>query len=299
MKKIICLFMLLMISGCAANPFYSPTPSPEPTPVPTEAPTPEPTIAPQTEGYEDLKAQVEDIIASSYGDYGVYVKKLDTNQYFSINEHPMYSASVIKLFIMTAVYKKIATGELEYTQELKDTIKIMIEESDNNAANELTEILGDGDLDAGFEVENEISAELGCANTLHQTDLQDVRTHPAKGRNYTSPADAGRILEMIYRHELYNVDYCDDMMEFLTNQKRLYKIPYVIPEDVVTANKTGEMTGVENDAAIIFAKNGAYILCVMVNDSDEEEAIETIQEISAAAYRYFAGEEPNMEGRNE
>ena len=50
----------------------------------------------------------------------------------------------------------------------------------------------------------------------------------------------------------------------------------------MTANKTGELSDVENDAAIVYAKNGAYMLCVMsenlVSAADARDLIVKISE---------------------
>ena len=75
-----------------------------------------------------------------------------------------------------------------------------------------------------------------------------------------------------------------------------YKIPAGVPEDVDTANKTGELfttnsegvsVDVQNDAAIIYAKDHPYILVVMtaVHGAGEGEMHEQIAEISAEVYK--------------
>ena len=70
----------------------TPSPTPSPTPTPTPTPTPEPTAIPEREGLEDLKTQISDYTSSLTGDWGVYVKNLNTNEFLTINEHEMCSA---------------------------------------------------------------------------------------------------------------------------------------------------------------------------------------------------------------
>ena len=78
------------------------------------------------------------------------------------------------------------------------------------------------------------------------------------------------------------------MLEYLKNQQTRYKIPQLLPEGTVIANKTGEMTGVENDAAIVYSPNCDYIICIMSNDAyDNSEAISGVQDISQLVYNYF------------
>ena len=71
-------------------------------------------------------------------------------------------------------------------------------------------------------------------------------------------------------------------------QERTAKIPAGVPSEVVTANKTGELDNVENDAAIIYGDNGAYILCVIMNDlQDTARGREAIKKLSSDVYRYM------------
>ena len=61
-----------------------------------------------------------------------------------------------------------------------------------------------------------------------------------------------------------------------------------MPDDVVTANKTGELSDTENDAAIIFAPKSTYILSVMSTSlQDRNNAQQMIRELSAMIYDYL------------
>ena len=64
-----------------------------------------------------------------------------------------------------------------------------------------------------------------------------------------------------------------------------------MPDDAFVANKTGEMTGVQNDAAIIYSPNCLYILCIMSNELTADDAgysaINKIINISSMVYDYF------------
>ncbi|MCC8169331.1 MAG: class A beta-lactamase-related serine hydrolase [Oscillospiraceae bacterium] len=244
----------------------------------------------ETEGLWDLKAAIEESIAAAEGEWAVYVKNVDTNEYLSINNHPMYSASLIKMFIMNAVYEKLENGELEKTEEISSLLTEMITVSDNDATNRLVEILGGGDFDAGLEVENDCTSRYGFADTKQQCDLQSVRTHPAKGRNYTSVNDCGKLLESICRKSLISYTASDEMIDLLFGQQVRYKIPAGVPDEAFVANKTGEMSSAQNDAAIVYSPNCLYIICIMSNELTEDisgSAINKIINISSMVYDYF------------
>ena len=80
----------------------------------------------------------------------------------------------------------------------------------------------------------------------------------------------------------------EQILSYMKNQERRGKIPAGVPEWVATANKTGELTDVENDVAIVYAESGVYSLCVMTNDlSDAGAARQTITELSGNIYQYM------------
>ena len=73
----------------------------------------------------------------------------------------------------------------------------------------------------------------------------------------------------------------------MKQQERTGKIPAGVPEGIVTANKTGELDDVENDAAIIYGEDKTYIICVMMNGlSDTSAGRETIVKLSSIVYAF-------------
>jgi beta-lactamase class A len=109
-------------------------------------------------------------------------------------------------------------------------------------------------------------------------------------QNYTSARDCALLLGMIYRGECVTAAYSEKMLELLKAQQRISKIPAGVPKGVVTANKTGELTGLsECDAAIVFAEESPYILCILSQPQDNSAAVRRIVEISRTVYDAIAG----------
>lgn len=74
----------------------------------------------------------------------------------------------------------------------------------------------------------------------------------------------------------------------MLDQQSTYKIPAALPDNTVCANKTGEVSDAENDAAIIYSPGGDYILCIMSGKwSSGNEAISHIRDISRIVYNHF------------
>lgn len=213
----------------------------------------------------------------------------------------MQSASVIKAFIMAAVYERavyaqesgkemIDMGE-SYDGELRELLVNMITVSDNESANELVRRLGQGDFAAGAAVINEFCQEHGYTATHMGREF--LAESPADD-NYTSAGDCCSLLTAIYRGELINEEASGKMLEMLKQQTRTGKIPAGIPAEVPTANKTGEMPAgyglgtIENDIAIVLDEQNPYVICVLSNDiADNGAAQSVITSISNEVYRYM------------
>lgn len=86
------------------------------------------------------------------------------------------------------------------------------------------------------------------------------------------------------------------METLLMEQDITYKIPAALPDEAVSASKTGEVSGTENDTAIVYSKGGDFILCIMSSDwSSQDTAVEHIHEITQTVYNYFNPEPSDQE----
>ena len=208
------------------------------------------------------------------------VVNLNTEDSCTVNNQSMQAASLIKLFIMGAVYDSYDSLTAAYGEDqIQSLLSDMITVSDNTAANTLTNYLGDGDDAAGRGAVNEYCA----SNSYESTTMGRMLLAPAdNGDNMTSVSDCAEFLRKVYKGEL---PYAEEMLGFLKNQQRTHKIPAGLPEGVESANKTGELDTVENDAAIVFADT-PYILCIMSeNLSDVGAAQSNIAGISSDMYQ--------------
>jgi len=220
----------------------------------------------------------------------------------------MQSASVVKLFIMGAVYRymcyppegeePIPFGE-EYEGQLREVINSMITVSDNDAANLLVDRLGGGDFAKGAELIAEFCKENGYVGT--SVGRRFLESNPT-GDNYTTAADTRKFLSDLYHGKLVNEEASAKMLEIVKGQTLRNKIPSGLPEGFASGNKTGEMPEgyglgcIENDVAIVFPPEGqgeGYILTVLSNDlaGRNSEAIEAIRQISSLTAQWYQGQQ--------
>ena len=244
---------------------------------------------------DNLLNQVQSLLPSGNGTWSVYVCNLAKNTEGSINDQQMQAASLIKLYIMGAVYEDYDSLSSKYSKDqLDNALNSMITVSDNDAANTLVNYLGGGDDAAGMARVNKFCQDHGYTSTsMGRLLLADN----SKGDNYTSAKDCGKFLKTIYQIDKGTATDNNDtlagaeyMYRLLKMQTRKNKIPAQMPSEVKVANKTGELDHVENDAGIIYdtAKGIDLVVCFMSQDlNDTSAAQNTIAQDSRAIYGYY------------
>lgn len=246
------------------------------------------------ESMDNLLSQINDLLPQNNGTWSVYVCNLMKDSEGSINsETPMQAASLIKLFIMGAVYENYDALAGQYGKEsLDNNLNAMITISDNEAANTLVKYLGQGDNAAGRNIVNQFCQTHGYIKTSMGRMLEESTE---TGDNYTTAHDCGLFLREIY--QLCNniptdatLKNPEAMYYLLKLQTRTNKIPAQMPKDVHVANKTGELASVENDAGIIYdTANGIdLVVCFMSeNLTDTGDAQANIAYLSRLIYGYY------------
>ena len=232
---------------------------------------------------ETIRTAVEEKLQGTdeFGEaWQIYVYRLKDGSRASIGQGRMTAASLIKLYIMGAVYSSYDSIIASNGQEQVDKLlTAMITVSDNDAANQLVRILGNGKDTAGQEAVNTYCKNNGYTDTSMGRMLLEKAS---ANENYTSARDCSVFLKNVYENKL---EHSEEMLNLLKQQTRTEKIPKGIPDSVETANKTGELDHVENDAAIVFDGENPYIICVMADNlSDTTEARQRIVDISSVVY---------------
>ena len=242
---------------------------------------------------DNLLNQVQSLLPADNGTWSVYVCNLLKDSDGTINDTPMQAASLIKLYIMGTVYENYDELAQSHSSDgLDQNISAMISVSDNDAANTLVKWLGNDDAAAGMAKVNAFCQAHGFTSTQMNRLLLASKEN---GDNYTSAKDCGTFLKQIY--QIVNgtipsstLANAEAMYFQLKTQQRKNKIPAQLPEGVGTANKTGELDTVENDAAIIYdtAKGIDLVVCFMSeNLTDTGAAQNTIATDARAIYGYY------------
>ncbi len=225
-----------------------------------------------------LKSMVEGAVSGYSGKWSVYFYDAGTGTEFVVNDWRMWSASVVKLYVAGAVLEAIQNGLLANTQYVQNNLRDMLTWSSNTAWSNLYTVLGGGNYGAGRQKVNDFCDSHGYPNSGHRAASSPYNTTKAK--------EAGLFLRRLLNGTNVSSSASNQMLTLLKAQQRISKIPAGVPSGVVTANKTGELYGsvpVENDAAIVFAPSGTYILVVLT----ERGSVSNIKKLSSEIYDWL------------
>lgn len=237
---------------------------------------------------EKLQGVLSNIaLPAGNGTWSVYVCDLVNNTEGAIQDARMQAASLIKLYIMGAVYENYDSIIAQYGQSSVDSnLYSMITVSDNDAANTLVSYLGGGDSSAGMTVVNDFCSEKGYSST-HMGRL--LLASNQYDDNYTSVSDCGHFLKEVYEGSKESDAHAQAEFDLLAAQTRRNKIPAQMPDGVSIANKTGELSDVENDAGIIYnSSNDLIIVFMSENVLQPGTAQSTIASLSRQIYDSYS-----------
>ena len=164
------------------------------------------------------------------------------------------------------------------TRTLRQLAELMITVSSNFATNLLIEKLG---------VEN-IRATVHALHADGMNVLRGVEDGKAfaKGMNNTTTARGLlELLDAIARGEAVDRESSREMIEILERQKFNDGIPAGLPAGTRVAHKTGEITKIHHDAAIVFAPK-PFVLVILVRGlADIKESSALMADVTREIYR--------------
>ncbi len=161
--------------------------------------------------------------------------------------------------------------------------ELMIAHSSNFATNLMLKL-----LDA--KVVNATAHALGARNMTVLRGVEDSKAFAKGLNNMTTARDLGVLLTGIERGTVASARSCAAMKTVLLHQEFSTEIPAGLPPGVPVAHKTGWITGVLHDAAIVYpAQRSPYVLVVLTRNIPKQQDAQTlIAEISRRVYAFNA-----------
>ncbi len=166
----------------------------------------------------------------------------------------------------------------------RELIGHMIRRSSNLATNLLI-------ARAGAAKVEETAHALGATQTRIRRGVEDQKAFDYRLNNMTTARDMATLLVAVARGTAASRSACDEMMTVLSGQEFNDQIPAGLPPGVRVAHKTGQITAILHDAAIVFpnGETGAspFVLCVLTKGfADEHEAQRVTADVARAVWRH-------------
>lgn len=171
---------------------------------------------------------------------------------------------------------------------VRELIDRMITRSSNLATNALIEL-------ARADRVNATAHALGARNIRVLRGVEDGKAFRAGLNNTTTARDLAVLLEGIERGTAASRSSCDTMREILLRQEFNTEIPAGLPPGTKVAHKTGWITGVLHDAAVVYpAGRKPYVLVVLTRGiPDDKVARQMIADISRIVYTHAMAPVPS------
>jgi len=163
----------------------------------------------------------------------------------------------------------------------RDLATMMIAVSDNSAANVLIDRVGMNNVNALLD-------SLGLTHTRLQRKMMDLKAAREGRENLSTPREMMTLLADIYGGKVLNQKITEDFFRMLGTPKRDSFLRNALPDEVRSANKSGELEGVRNDSGIVFVPDRPFVICIMTTYLRQEKDGEAaISKITTAAYGMF------------
>ncbi len=254
---------------------------------PADFPPPEPV----TEGVPDsARERVEEALDAAReeiegyeGVAGVYVQDLEGGWSYGVRpDEEFFSASIIKVPVMVAVYRKVDEGEISFSQMVEiqdedwasgagwlqweqpgtkqtvgDLLYLMMGQSDNVATNTLVRLVG------GRDHVNEVALSLGAKNTVLYQKLSSERAAVPSLDNRTTARDMATMMGKIATGEAASDASCKDMIDLMYMNELDWWLDAGLPANVWAANKAGWLYEVFNESGIVQDGDHPYVVAIL------------------------------------
>jgi beta-lactamase class A len=254
-------------------------------------------------------AALEAVIAESGAEVGLYYRSLAPGgDSIALDaDVRMHAASTMKVPVMMQLFLDDQSGErsLDSTMPVKRTFRSIVDgsefdlppESDSDTTfygrvgeeasiRSMVErmITWSSNLATNILIEaaepDRIAAMLhgiGADSMSVLRGVEDLKAFEAGLSNTTTARALGAVMASLVESDLFTEQSREGMLDILSRQHFTDGIPAGVPEGTRVANKTGWITGINHDAAIVFPDSAEpYVLVVMVRGhpaDDQGEAM--------------------------
>src|SRR3989344_1286709 len=254
---------------------------------------------------QNLAKIIDQNLKGKSGDYAIYIEELSVSgnrtdpEFFSLrSSEPFPAASLYKLFLMAAVLKEVEAGRLKMDSGI------------SRSRAHLEEVFGGTDFgyeeapeQIGYTVEEALTRvarisdnfasiilaeKIGWNKVQDMADILESKNTVIKSPVSTSAGDTANFFKLLYQKKLGSENISNQLSDFLSLNQINNRIPEYLPKEVKVIHKTGELSRVRHDAGIVYLEGRPYVIVMMSQNLEgEDEAGETMAQISEDVYEYF------------
>jgi beta-lactamase class A len=273
----------------------------------------------QTSTSATLETQLRQIIESSGAEVAVAYRTLDgKTDLFIDGDKPFHAASTMKVPVLIELFRQARNRQLSLddtlpirnefhsivdgspyqlsegddsdsqvyaalgkTMTLRQLCELMITVSSNFAANLLIEKLG---------VENirRTVTALGADGMQVLRGVEDQKAFDKGMNNTTTARGLLVLLDRLAHGTAVDASSDAEMIQILKRQKFNDAIPAGLPGGTPVAHKTGNITRIHHDAAIVFAPRPYTVVLLVRGIDDQKKSAALMAELSRAVYEATA-----------
>jgi beta-lactamase class A len=267
---------------------------------------------------DSQRARVEKVLGEArkeiegyHGIAGMYVWDLNGGYGYGIRpDEQFFTASIIKVPIMVAVYRKVDAGDLSFSQKIEikdedwaagagwlqwkkagtketvgDLLVLMMTQSDNVAANALVRTVG------GADYVNEVARSMGAEHTLLYQKVSSERGAVPALDNRSTPRDMAAMLQKIAEGKAASEKSCGYMIDLMHQDQLDWWLDAGLPAGVDAANKAGWLYRVYDEVGIVQSGDHRYVVTILSKHgtADVYEGEAMIKDLSSDVWESQTG----------
>lgn len=254
-------------------------------------------------GARALEASLRSVVDTTGAEVGLYYRPLAGGDSVLINpDVRMHAASTMKVPVMMRLFLDHQEGRLPLdsavevtrtfssivdgsTFELpsesdsdttfygmvgqKATVREMVDRMITWSSNLATNILIQ---EADAHRVTAMLRDMGADSMEVLRGVEDLKAFNAGRSNTTTARDLGAVMRAVGRSGRFTPESRDEMLGILERQHFRENIPAGLPAGTRVANKTGWITGINHDAAIVFPEGASpYVLVILIRGHPAED----------------------------
>ncbi|MBT3448068.1 MAG: serine hydrolase [Bacteroidetes Order II. Incertae sedis bacterium] len=270
----------------------------------------------------DMTGDIQTIIAD-YEGATVAVSILDASKGFELHmdaDRLFHAASTMKVPVLIELYRQAESGRFSLSDEvlLKNEFRSIVDGSlfqiEDDSDDAIYEQLGtpmaleqlaynmitvSSNLATNLLIDflsadsvQTTSERLGTTHMQTIRGVEDLKAFDLGMSNKATSRDLAHLMELLRTGTAVSVESDAAMREILNNQVFQTMIPSGLPAGVRAAHKTGSITAIHHDAAIIYPPDSEpFVLVIMIQGLQDHEASSLLgSEITRYVYKNLRGD---------